>query len=159
MSLRKYVIAISLFITPLKLSAFEVELIECDSIFFSNKLVSKKIKFDTIINGYSVNCEGSKIMLWGRPKKINETNPQDTDVILLDLNKNHKKYMIAVSSGVFDIDYLKSNDYAYIGSNQGILVNLSNGRFKEFNSDFDPTLDSNFESCEKNKSWIFNRYQ
>lgn len=155
----KCVIAILLFITPLKLRAFEVELLEIDSLFIIDKLVSKKIKLDTTINGYSVNCAGSKIMLWGKPKKINETNPQSTDVILIDLNKSYKKHMIAVSSGAFDIDYLKSNDYAYIGSNQGLLVNLSNGRVIESSSDFDPTSDSKFESCEKNKSWSFNRYQ
>ncbi len=70
MSLWKCIIAILLFITPLKLSAFEVELLESDSLLIIDKLVSKKIKFDTTINGYNVNCAGSKIMLWGKPKKL-----------------------------------------------------------------------------------------
>ena len=56
-----------------------------DSITVDINNYTKIFKFDTVINGYSVKCSGDKIILWGKPKMINEGNPQDTNVILVDL--------------------------------------------------------------------------
>lgn len=68
---------------------------------------TKTLKFDTIINGYSVKCSGDKIILWGKPKIINDGNPQDTNVILLDLERRYKNIEKSVSEGVFSIDFIK----------------------------------------------------
>ena len=45
---------------------------------------------DTIVNGYRVKCDDSKIVIWGNPKKINEENPQATNIILMNLNAPYK---------------------------------------------------------------------
>ncbi|HHA1719214.1 hypothetical protein [Enterobacter kobei] len=116
------------------------------------------LKFDTIINGYSVKCSGDKIILWGKPKIINEGNPQDTNVILVDFEHKYKKIEKGVSEGVFGVDFIKGKDLAYIGTNQGLFFELSDGNLKSVGPGFDPTDDNNFENCDKNSSWEFNRY-
>ncbi|KGD77103.1 hypothetical protein ID10_10945 [Pantoea agglomerans] len=110
---------------------------------------TKTLKFDTIINGYSVKCSGDKIILWGKPKIINDGNPQDTNVILVDLERRYKNIEKSVSEGVFSIDFIKGKDLAYIGTNQGLFFNLANGNMKPVGSEFDPTDDNNFETCKK----------
>lgn len=91
---------------------------------------TKALKFDTIINGYSVKCSGDKIILWGKPKIINDGNPQDTNVILVDLERRYKNIEKSVSEGVFSIDFIKGKGLAYIGTSQGLFFNLANGNMK-----------------------------
>jgi hypothetical protein len=79
-------------------------------------------------------------------------------VILVDLEHRYKKIEKSVSEGVFRVDFLKGKDIAYIGTNQGLFFNLANGNLKSVGSEFDPTDDNNFETCNKNSSWEFNRY-
>lgn len=129
-----------------------------DSITIDINNHTKTLKFDTVINGYSVKCSGDKIILWGKPKIINEGNPQDTNVILVDLDHRYKNIAKSVSEGVFSAGFIKGKDLAYIGTNQGLLFNLANGILKPVGSGFDPTDDNNFETCKKNSSWEFNRY-
>lgn len=155
----KIIIAItSIFLLSIQAHALDIELKGNDTISIKSSSTLKNIKLDTVINGYNVNCDGSKIIIWGKPKKINEGSPQDTNVILLDVTHNYKKYEQGISEGVFEVDYLKKGDYAYIGSNQGSFINLFNGHLKEVTSEFDPSDENNFESCKKNESWVFNRY-
>lgn len=129
-----------------------------DSITVDINNYTKTLKFDTVINGYSVKCSGDKIILWGKPKIINEGNPQDTNLILVDLELSYKKTEKSVSEGVFSVDFIKGEDLAYIGTNQGLFFNLANGNLKPVGSEFDSTDDNNFETCKKNSSWEFNRY-
>jgi len=63
-----------------------------------------------------------------------------------------------VSEGVFGIEYLKGKDNAFIDAGNGLFVNLTTGQLDEVKSDFDSSDENNFESCDKNKSWEFNRY-
>lgn len=128
-----------------------------DSITVDINNHTKTLKFDTVINGYSVKCSGDKIILWGKPKVINEGNPQDTNVILIDFDDGYKKIEKGVSEGVFSVSFIKGKDYAYIGTNQGLFFNLTNGKLESVGPGFDPA-DNNFETCEKNSSWEFNRY-
>ncbi|EOB4238034.1 hypothetical protein ACIT1K_003090 [Raoultella planticola] len=79
-------------------------------------------------------------------------------MILVDLEHRYKKIEKSVSEGVFRVDFLKGKDIAYIGTNQGLFFNLANGNLKSVGSEFDPTDDNNFETCNKNSSWEFNRY-
>lgn len=138
--------------------ASSVTLNGTDSITVDINNHTKTLKFDTVINGYSVKCSGDKIILWGKPKIINEGNPQDTNVILVNLDCRYKKIEKSVSEGVFSVDFLKGKDIAYTGTNQGLFFNLANGNLKSVGQEFDPTDDNNFETCNKNSSWEFNRY-
>ena len=79
-------------------------------------------------------------------------------MILVDLEHRYKKIEQSVNEGVFSIDFIKGKDLAYIGTNQGLFFNLANGNLKPVGSEFDPTDDDNFETCEKNSLWEFNRY-
>ncbi|MBM7344041.1 hypothetical protein [Pantoea coffeiphila] len=155
----KMIIAITpLFLLSIQVSALDVELKGSDTVAIKSGATLKKIKLDTVINGYNVKCDGSKIIIWGKPKKLNEDSPQDTNIILLDMVHNYKKYEQGLSEGIFEVDYLKKGDYAYVGSNQGAFINLFNGHLKEATSEFDPSDENNFESCKKNESWVFKRY-
>lgn len=138
--------------------AFDVELTENVTMEIKNSSAIKKIHLDTIINGYTVKCDGSKIVMWGKPVKFNGSNPQDTNIIIINLNESYKAIEKRVSEGVFGIEYLKGKDNALIDAGNGLFVNLSTGQIDEVKSDFDSSDDNNFEPCDKNKSWEFNRY-
>ncbi|WP_217479115.1 hypothetical protein [Enterobacter chuandaensis] len=149
---------ITVFFVSFNVYASGVTLNGNDSITVDIKNYTKTLKFDTVINGYNVKCSGDKIILWGKPKIINEGSPQDTNVILVDLEHRYKKIEKVVSEGVFSVDFMKGTDLAYIGTNQGLFFNLANGNLKSVGPEFDPTDDNNFETCKKNSSWEFNRY-
>ncbi|WP_260603651.1 hypothetical protein [Enterobacter bugandensis] len=129
-----------------------------DSITVNINNHTETLQFDTIINGYSVKCSGDKMILWGKSKIINEGNPQDTNVILVDFEHRYKKIKKSVSEGVFGIDFIKGKELAYIGTNQGLFFDLSSGNLKSVVPEFDPTGYNNFENCDRNSSWEFNRY-
>ncbi|MFQ1679651.1 MULTISPECIES: hypothetical protein [Pantoea] len=98
------------------------------------------------------------MVLWGKPKVINEGNPQDTNVILVDLEHRYRRIEKGVSEGVLGVDFIKGKDLAYIETNQGLFFNLANRKLKPVGAEFDPTDDNNFETCKKDSSWEFNRY-
>ncbi|WP_434651406.1 hypothetical protein ACMYSM_06900 [Raoultella planticola] len=79
-------------------------------------------------------------------------------MILVNLDRRYKKIEKSMSEGVFSVDFLKGKDIAYIGTNQGLFFNLANGNLKSVGPEFDSTDDNNFETCNKNSSWEFNRY-
>ena len=96
--------------------------------------------------------------MWGKPIKFNDGDPQDTNLIVVDLNDSYKKTEKGISEGVFDVEYLKSKNIAFIGTGKGLFINLSTGQLEDVKSNFDSSDDNNFEACDKNKSWEFNRY-
>ncbi|HFT7493941.1 hypothetical protein [Enterobacter ludwigii] len=138
--------------------SFDVELTDNVTMEIKNSSAIKKIHLDTIVNGYTVKCDGSKIVVWGKPVKFNESNPQDTNIIITNLNESYKTVEKRVSEGVFGIEYLKGKDNAFIDAGNGLFVNLTTGQLDEVKSEFDSSDENNFESCDKNKSWEFNRY-
>ncbi|MFG6078983.1 hypothetical protein [Erwinia sp. OPT-41] len=129
-----------------------------DSVTIDINNHTKHLKFDTVINGYSVKCSGDKLILWGKPKAINEGDPQDTNVILVDLEHGYKKIERGLSEGVFGVYFIKGECFAYIATNQGLFFNLTSGKLKPVGSEFDPMDDDSFEVCKKNSTWEFNRY-
>lgn len=155
----KVVISIMpVFLSSLQVHAFDIILKGNDSVSIVSGSTARNVKLDIIINGYNVKCDGSKVILWGKPKKLIEESPQDTSVILLDMTLNYKKFEQGISGGVFEVGYLKNSEYAYIGSNQGAFIDLSDGHMKEVSTEFEPSDSSNYESCKKKGSWVFNRY-
>ncbi|OXU39672.1 hypothetical protein [Enterobacter cloacae] len=138
--------------------ALDITLNGNDSITINMNNHIKKLDFDTVINGYVVKCSGEKLIIWGKPKVINEGNPQDTNVIIVDLVHGYTRIEKGVGEGVFHIDFIKNKSYAYVETNQGLFLNLINGRLSSASPEFDPTDESNFEQCKKNSSWEFNRY-
>lgn len=65
------------------------------------------LKTDIQLTGYSVNCSGDKLILWGHSKILNESNPQDSLIILFDLTKQIKIKEQGFSKGVFDVNFIK----------------------------------------------------
>lgn len=148
----------SLLLFSFHVHAMDVELKGNDTVSIKYGVNIKNIKLDTVIYGYNVKCDGTKIIIWGKLKKFNKSNPQDTNVIVLDVANNYKKYEQGLSQDIFEVDYLKAGGIAYIGSNSGRFINLSDGNLKEITSEFDSSDENNFESCKKSESWEFNRY-
>ncbi|BCG07671.1 hypothetical protein BADSM9389_02900 [Buttiauxella agrestis] len=119
---------------------------------------NKAFKVNIYINGYNVNCIGDKVILWGRTKKINENNPQDSRIVLIDLKKEQTIKESNFSKSIFEVDYLSGQGTAYIGTGTGYLLDIDTGAVSNVNTANDFSDNRLFESCEKNKSWYFNRY-
>lgn len=117
------------------------------------------LKTDIQLTGYSVNCSGDKLILWGHSKILNESNPQDSLIILFDLTKQIKIKEQGFSKGVFDVNFIKKNNTAYIDSDPGFIINVITGNTFIIPQGFDPSEDDNFEHCEKDKSWTYDKYR
>lgn len=118
----------------------------------------KAFKVNIYINGYNVNCIGDKVILWGRTKTINESNPQDSRIVLIDLKKEKTIKESNFSKSIFEVDYLSGQSTAYIGTGTGYLLDIDTGAVSNVNTANDFSDNRLFENCEKNKSWYFNRY-
>lgn len=117
------------------------------------------LKTDVNLTGYNINCSGDRLILWGHPIKINESNPQDSTVILFDLSKQKILKKIGFSKGVFDVDFLTKSDEAYIGSDPGFIINTNTGGVATVPQDFVPDAHGLFEQCVKDKGWKYDKYE
>lgn len=84
--MRWFIAIVLLSVISFNACSVDVEIIEDDTIGINEKSLVKKIHLDTIVNGYRVKCDDSKIVIWGKAKKINEGNPQNTNIILMNLS-------------------------------------------------------------------------
>ncbi len=113
--------------------------------------------FKININGYRVNCSGDKIILWGRDLNFNSNNPQENVMILFDLAK-----MSVITKGfdkrIFNAFYINGNKEIFISSGLGYQLGINTGDLKVVNKDFDFYDIGMFETCDRDKSWYFNRY-
>jgi hypothetical protein len=156
--MKKIIITMAFIMISLNSYAVNISLNGNHSISIDNDGDVREMKFDTVINGYNVKCSGDEIILWGKPVKMNEGNPQDTNIIIVSVSNKHKVIERGISEGIFEVAYLKNENRAYIGTGKGMFIDLGHGQLEEVGSDFDPSDDKNFESCDKNESWEFNRY-
>lgn len=118
----------------------------------------KTYPLDINIDGYKVSCDGRKIILWGHPKKFNESNPQDSNAILIFLQTDVTK-TYGFSKGIFGVNYLAEKNVAYIGSGGGYYLNLKTGAIENVQGSVDMSNDEFYEKCKKDKSWEFSRYE
>lgn len=119
---------------------------------------NKAFKVNIYINGYNVNCIGNRVIVWGRTKTINENNPQDSRIVLIDLKKEKTIKESNFSKSIFEVDYLSGQSTAYIGTGTGYLLDIDTGAVSNVNTANDFSDNRFFENCKKNKSWYFNRY-
>lgn len=119
---------------------------------------NKAFKVNIYINGYNVNCIGNRVIVWGRTKTINENNPQDSRIVLIDLKKEKTIKESNFSKSIFEVDYLSGQSTAYIGTGTGYLLDIDTGAVSNVNTANDFSDNRLFENCKKNKSWYFNRY-
>ncbi|EPN9527082.1 hypothetical protein ACT5AM_001750 [Cronobacter malonaticus] len=120
--------------------------------------IQKEYSLNIIINGYNVNCKGDRMIVWGHAKKINNDNPQDSSIVLIDLKKNKVIKESGFSKGIFGVSYLSGKNVAYIASGGGYLLDTNTSSISNIDPVMDITIDGLFEKCAKNKSWSYNRY-
>lgn len=114
--------------------------------------------FNIEINGYKVNCSGSKIILWGYPLNFNENSPADNSYALFDIAIDSVISSGLMSHGIFDAIYLKDNKRAFLGAGEGYLLYLETGELIRENTSIINQLDDLTERCEKPIDWSYNRY-
>ncbi|MFW0768186.1 hypothetical protein ACN0IV_20425 [Trabulsiella odontotermitis] len=119
---------------------------------------NKIYHFNIEINGYKVNCSGSKMILWGYPLNFNEGSPADNSYVLFDIAIDSVISSGLMSHGIFDAIYLKGNKRAFLGTGEGYLLYLDTGELIRANASIINQLDALTERCEKPIDWSYNRY-
>ena len=105
----------------------------------------KKLSLSHSIDGYEENCGRKILIAWGKPKKINPSDPQLSQATLIDIKKKSITRKLDIAGGIFGARYLGDGESAYLESNPEILLNLSNGASQTINESIYNTF--NFESC------------
>lgn len=119
----------------------------------------KTYSFFVSINGYSVNCQRTKMIVWGYPLKFNENSPSANGYVLFDLKNRKIIKSDLMFHGIFSATFFSDNIHAYIGSGMGYLINIKTGKEIETVSRNElDNVDNLSEKCAKPKSWMFERF-
>lgn len=62
---------------------------------------SNEYKLGRSIDGYEVNCAKTKILIWGKPDKMNAANLQDSSMSILDLQSKSVKFTLHFDKSIF----------------------------------------------------------
>lgn len=113
-------------------------------------------KYTHTIDGYQIKCDRSMVLVWGKPKKINISNPQESEATLIDLKKNITIKKFGLSSGTFGAGFLSNGEYLNIESGAGVTIDLSTYSEVFFDHYFD--TEGKYEKCPAFKGQSFNKY-
>ena len=127
-------------------------------IVFNKDTNSLRHDFGIYINGYNVDCAGNYMVILGHPKKMNTGNPQDTSFILFNIKNDKIVNINHFSKGVFGADFVHESNYVYVSTDPEVFIDITSGEILHVSNDFDSNDGNNFESCNKNKSWYYNKY-
>ncbi|MGO2259188.1 MAG: hypothetical protein ACTH5S_15480 [Hafnia alvei] len=156
------ILALLLLLSVYSVSVFSSEIkisISGESDIVLNKDTnSLRNDFGIYINGYNVNCAGNYMVIWGHPKKINSGNPQSTSLMLFSIINDKVVNINYFSKGVFGADFVHESNYVYVNTDPEVFIDITTGKILHVSNDFDSNDGNNFESCNKNKSWYYNKY-
>lgn len=107
---------------------------------------SRIFNFSHTIDGYSVNCRKTKLLVWGIPKNISSATPQIGAVTLIDIEKKKIIKSLRTGRGIMSIDYLTTTNAAQILMGYSTVMNLTDGSLKYLTPDEENKLI--FEQCE-----------
>lgn len=99
------------------------------------------------INGYKTNCNESYLVVWGIPKKINDSAPQNNEVVFYNLN-NNKQSFVNTSHGIFNVDFYKTKNKAILSlATMYTEINLKTGEQSDLTEITQSTLNQ-LEDCK-----------
>jgi hypothetical protein len=109
--------------------------------------ILKGLPLSHSIDGFEVNCKRKTIIAWGKPKNLNSSKPQLSQITLIDMKKREVDRTLAISGGIFGVRYLKDGKSAYLESTPETLLIISTGLLSPLNENAFDNL--NFEKCEE----------
>lgn len=114
------------------------------------------LKLDIDINGYTSNCDRTKIVVWGREKSIDDYNIPPGYYYVYNMNSlklvGEKK-----SADVYDVIFINDNK-AYVGTQSGTIVDVNTGSVELPNEeDFDFVSENKIQQCSR-PILHYNRY-
>ena len=108
--------------------------------------ILKDLLLSHSIDGFEVNCNKKIIIVWGKPKTLNPSNPQLSRITLIDAKRKKINWTLVVSSGIFGVRYLQDEESVYLESNPESLLKISTGLLLPVNEN---ALDNlKFEKCD-----------
>ena len=118
--------------------------------------VSFKLSID--INGYEINCQKNKMIIWGIPKKFNPSSAQDNALTIIDLDLLKINFTLRFGRGIFGVKYIENGDLAFIETDNGHLLNVMDGTVKQTDPNTETEENFIFETCPSFKYKSFNRF-
>lgn len=119
---------------------------------------TKKYEFFISINGYNVNCSGTKMIIWGLPMHFINDSPGDNGYVLFNLTKRTVIKNDLLNHGIFDALFFQDNKRAFISSYWGYTIDLSSGKTDRISDNELNDVDTISEKCIKPINWSFNRF-
>lgn len=108
------------------------------------------------VDGYEVNCKKDLMMVWGKPVILNESNPQDSNLTIIDLTNRKIRKIIYFDKGIYDIDFLESPLKAIVWTTRGVILELHYGNILLQPESVD--VDMPLEFCDIFQYKSFRRY-
>lgn len=67
--------------------------------------LAKSFQLRHFFDGYEVDCDKRYLVAWGKPEKINPSNPQDTGISLINLTDMRFVYQGFGGKNIYDAEY------------------------------------------------------
>lgn len=160
-SVRKAIlICFCLFISRgvLSASGISLSIVNDNEIEIKDKTQTKNYKFPVVINGYNVNCHGTRMVVWGFPVKFIDDSPASNRYVLFDMGKRKIIKEELLAHGIFDAIFFRDNQRAYIASYWGYVIKINGGSIERIAEDELDNIDSLAEDCIKPADWSYNRF-
>lgn len=84
-----------------------------------------KIKYDIL--GFNVNCKKNKILVWGKPLRLNSGNTQDSMLTIIDIDSK-RKVDVPQFKNIYGAYFLKNESLGVIESHVSSLLDLNAGK-------------------------------
>lgn len=86
-----------------------------------------QIKLQHTVDGFNVSCSMEHIIAWGKPAKINESNPQDSSLTIIRLQPSTTVSTAHFDKGIHIVEYIKDQRKAIAWTTFGASVDLDTG--------------------------------
>ncbi|WP_232062531.1 hypothetical protein [Buttiauxella agrestis] len=136
----------------------QLSIVSSSQLIVASKNNKSTYTFNFTINGYEMNCQGTKVILWGFPLKFNEGSPADNTYLLIDLQSQEIIKESLVSHGVFGARFFIDGKSVFLDTGNGLILNTNTGYATIVKSDVFEKLNDLSEKCIKPTNWSFNKF-
>lgn len=126
---------------------FRLQMAENGRMYISGGGGTRKISLAHEVFGYEVNCAKTWLLVWGKPKNLNENNPQDSILTIFNLKSHGKPITIGFGKNIFDAVFLKDGVTAIVGSDSEVPVDIIRGKLLGAKYSASSDVNSGSEVC------------
>lgn len=90
--------------------------------------LAKSFQLRHLVDGYEVDCDKRYLVVWGKPEKINPSNPQDTGISLINLTDMRFVYQGFSGKNIYDAEYVDGGRALVVFEDVPLTFDLASGK-------------------------------